>query len=147
MNSEEFYPVDESVLKEIGNKLYVLRSSREHLIERKCFIGIHFVIGDRVEILHDSPAIGAWEYGKIDFMGIKGPFFRLGDAEAELERMRAEGDNVRYEFRGKIESRFFNQNVDLEKIEFKKYSKTNYVIEDDPLFLEGQIYLKKNLIH
>jgi len=98
--------LDGSTIREINGKSYVPAGQEGKLVTERRFVPLFFARTVRKQILHDSPSIGAWEYGNSSSR-IHGPFRRECDAEAAVAKESGEIDHVGCEFSSEMLYRMF----------------------------------------
>ncbi|HII15890.1 MAG TPA: hypothetical protein HA362_06275 [Nanoarchaeota archaeon] len=104
--AEKYLEIDGRAVKRIGEKLYVPVSEKGTVLTGNEVTPVFFAKACWTHILHDSPAIGAWEYGE-SYPWVDGPFFTESDAIKAIETKKNERDSVSYEFASEVVSRAY----------------------------------------
>ncbi len=106
MANEKYVELDMNSIKEIDGKLYAPVSHKNKLTGGKEVIPIFFAKTIQTKILHDSPTIGVWSYGKRSFT-VDGPFLSDNEALSVIQRRAEQVDQIGYEFDSEVISRCY----------------------------------------
>ena len=140
---EAVFEVDKEKLLEINGKVYANESDLENLIGKKPQHPVYFVELVEIKILHDSPAIGAWEYGPKQSK-LQGPFYSLREANKVIAETEAKIDHVSYDFRSKIIGRVLDEIPESGIPVYKYYQEYFEVFSADIAIYRGRaIFLQR----
>jgi len=106
---ERHMEIDKGTLKELDGRLYVPKHQMNNITTGNEVIPLYFAKTCRTEILHDSPVIGAYEYGE-RHPKIDGPFSSEQEANAAINRRNEETEHLSYEFSSKVIAKCFAPN-------------------------------------
>lgn len=106
MTDKKYVEIDTSKIKKIDGKLYVPSSEKEEVIKQDEMIPLFFARICKQKIHHDSPVIGACEYGET-YPSIDGPFSTESEAKKVIKKRKEETDHISYEFSSQIISRCY----------------------------------------
>jgi len=136
--SEKIFEVNKEKLLEVNGRFCVKESDLNKIIGKKEYYPIYFVKLVKTKILHDSPAIGAWEYGQRTSK-VDGPYHSLDKAQAAIEEAKEKIDHISYEFGSKIISRLLDRRPEPDMKVYKYYREYFEVFSADLAVLRGGV--------
>ncbi len=90
----------------MDGKLYVPSSEKENVVKKGEIILLFFAQTYKTKIHHDSPVIGAYEYGETTPL-LDGPFLTESEAKRTIEKRKEETNQTSYDFSSEIISRCY----------------------------------------
>lgn len=105
--AQKYIKLDGRTVKKIGDNLYVPESEKSNMLSGNPVVPVFFARTCWTHILHDSPVIGAWEYGE-SFPDVLGPFFTEEAATKAVEEKQKEKDYVSWDFSSEIVARMYS---------------------------------------
>jgi hypothetical protein len=115
--------IDKTKLKKFDNEIYVSEEDVHGLTDKKQkMFPIYFAITRVTRIHHDTPAIGAYEYGETD-KSVSGPFLTQEEAALKIKMVKDAVPYSQNEFSSEIKALFVTaeQTEDISKIPLFKY--------------------------